>query len=453
VESVRAKNNSSKKAFKYTNRLIEYHYKMAYEKYIKKNGKLYGPYIYHSKRVDGKVITEYYGQKKFEYRKFFLVLVFVAIIIFGAYLIGHKEKKTTGYSILGINANYQEGQPLKGNLVFLLRQGELVPAESSVIFENNDQRYEYTLSEITQEEMTEGNFFVAGKNLSGFGSGFGLAGTKKISPEVNFVLLIYSKINETENTEKEREIQGSVTSGNNFIYELQEGERVELKPRSVKALSANGTKQLADKDVTISTEGNKIIVTTQYTEDEIGFGDDYIGEKTKKIDIDLNSLNLTLQPGALVVSVIYHSEELVSLRTTINDSDKSISDKAAIIPETTKQEQNLAQTPENTVNNEINGTEKNIIPLQKLELTSEEKNALMEKFGNISLVIKTAKEKNGFIIVRYELGNFWIEYSYSSELDNETLKTFMEADKIKWLKDLAQNLLQPKELEREINIS
>ena len=35
---------------------------MAYEKYIKKNGKVYGPYLYHSKRVDGKVISEYRGQ-------------------------------------------------------------------------------------------------------------------------------------------------------------------------------------------------------------------------------------------------------------------------------------------------------------------------------------------------------------------------------------------------------
>lgn len=39
---------------------------MTYKKYIKKNGKIYGPYIYHSKRVDGKVISEYYGIKEEE---------------------------------------------------------------------------------------------------------------------------------------------------------------------------------------------------------------------------------------------------------------------------------------------------------------------------------------------------------------------------------------------------
>ena len=37
---------------------------MVYKKYIEKNGKIYGPYIYHSKRVDGKVVSEYHGVKE-----------------------------------------------------------------------------------------------------------------------------------------------------------------------------------------------------------------------------------------------------------------------------------------------------------------------------------------------------------------------------------------------------
>ena len=41
---------------------------MVYKKYIKRNGKLYGPYIYHSRRVNGKVISEYQGTgKKIDY--------------------------------------------------------------------------------------------------------------------------------------------------------------------------------------------------------------------------------------------------------------------------------------------------------------------------------------------------------------------------------------------------
>jgi len=37
---------------------------MAYKKYIKRNGKLYGPYIYESKRVNGKVVSEYHGSEE-----------------------------------------------------------------------------------------------------------------------------------------------------------------------------------------------------------------------------------------------------------------------------------------------------------------------------------------------------------------------------------------------------
>ena len=35
---------------------------MAYKRYIKKNGKLYGPYTYHSHKENGKVISEYLGK-------------------------------------------------------------------------------------------------------------------------------------------------------------------------------------------------------------------------------------------------------------------------------------------------------------------------------------------------------------------------------------------------------
>ena len=34
---------------------------MVYKKYIKRGGKVYGPYLYKSIKKDGKVITEYLG--------------------------------------------------------------------------------------------------------------------------------------------------------------------------------------------------------------------------------------------------------------------------------------------------------------------------------------------------------------------------------------------------------
>lgn len=155
---------------------------MAYEKYIKKDGKTYGPYIYHSRRIDGKVVSEYHGQKKLDPRKFLWIIAFALLIILGAYFIGQREDKLTGYSVLDLNTNYQEGQALEGGLKLSLQEGELIPASSTVIFENAGKKYEYPLKDLILEPTAEGNFFITGKDMSGFGEGFGIPGTKDIYP-------------------------------------------------------------------------------------------------------------------------------------------------------------------------------------------------------------------------------------------------------------------------------
>ncbi len=415
---------------------------MAYEKYIKKDGKLYGPYIYHSKRVDGKVVSEYHGPKKIEYGKFLWIIPLIALIILGAYFIGKGDKGLAGYSILDLNANYENGQ-LGGNLKIGLQEGELIPADSIIVFENAGQRQEYFLKDVISEPTIEGDFFVEGKSINGSGAGFGIPGTKEFSPDISFILLIYSKINETENIESEREIPGSVSKNNTFTYTLQEGERAELKPRSVRTNS----NQLDDNDVSVNIGGDVVSVSTDYTEEGEGFGIEYSGEKTKELLINLNDLNLQLQKGELKVSVFYQ-EEIFSLQTNVGEGDVSAQE---IVEEEQTRTETIQTTNEST--NAAIITETLDIAIPELSLTPEERTALEKEFGNISLSVKEAKEKNGFIIVRYELGSFWIEYSYSSGLDQDTRASLIEADRTKWLKDIAQSLLQPEEKEQEINIS
>ncbi len=69
--------------------------KMAYKKYIKRGGKVYGPYVYHSRKVNGKVISEYLGKlskgkkkedkkkkkKRNKYLKFILAGIFIFLSI------------------------------------------------------------------------------------------------------------------------------------------------------------------------------------------------------------------------------------------------------------------------------------------------------------------------------------------------------------------------------------
>jgi len=58
---------------------------MVHKKYIKRNGKVYGPYYYKSKRVGDKVVSEYVGEKevkKVTKRKTIIVGAFLVVVLF-----------------------------------------------------------------------------------------------------------------------------------------------------------------------------------------------------------------------------------------------------------------------------------------------------------------------------------------------------------------------------------
>ena len=227
--------------------------------------------------------------------------------------------------------------------------------------------------------------------------------------------------------------------GNPFTYTLQDGETAEVKPLSVIA----GSKQLSEGDISLTREGNLITVSTTYSEKEEGFGSEYSGDGIKELTIDLNKLNLLMEKGDLNVGIFYNGEELVFLQTTLGSGD--VVSESEIIPEPNVSEIVNKTTP---LNVSINNT---IPPINAtLELTSEERNILINEFGNLSVSAASAKTKNGFIVVRYEIGNYWAENSYPSDIDNSTLLSFMEADRIKLLKDIVQKLSSQPETEKEL---
>src|SRR3989344_5009158 len=114
---------------------------MAYKKYIERNGKLYGPYIYSSKRVDGKVISEYHGTGQNSYKRFLWIFAGIFLVLAIFYLLFF-NKGITGRATLGIDAVYQEGESLEGKLNIMIKEGEFLPALSKVVFENSGHNYE-----------------------------------------------------------------------------------------------------------------------------------------------------------------------------------------------------------------------------------------------------------------------------------------------------------------------
>ncbi len=447
---------------------------MVYKKYIKKDGKLYGPYYYHSRRVDGKVISEYHGIKKIEHGKFlkmFLAAVLVVVLIYG--VITFTGNGLTGRVVMDIGANYEEGQSLSGNLRVLLKEGELLPASSRLVFETPQQKYEYSLDQIISEQQVEGHFYVAGKSLIGTGFGYGEEGLGEFYPVVRFTLNLlstiseenqtqnqtagagitgnvisgfFSKLNPTGNVilEVENIVEGEISVGNDFILELSEGGSVELVPGSVRT----ETTDLPDNAVEVAMSGTTVFVTTDYSEIEYGFGEKYLGDYDKIFDIDLSTLDLGLDPGELSIRLVYGEENIISVSTTLGNG-------SIVVQEQIVEEQAIDQIPtqiplEPTTSNKAKTFTQTQAPRVSGILTVEERGTLVSEFGNFSVQVTRAETKKQRTIIRYELGNYWYEATYDVSLSLEELELQMELDKNKWLKDIARKLLEKEPVTQEI---
>jgi hypothetical protein len=398
---------------------------MAYKKYIKRGGKIYGPYIYHSKRVGGKVVSEYRGQDKLKIKNFkFLWVILGIFVLLGIFyfLSGNFERGMTGHAVLELNENYLPGENLEGQLKILLNEGELVPQDSEIFFENNGVVYSYPLIDLVSEEFIEGNYFISNSSVSGFGPGYGLQGEKEIYPELSFILLI-----------SDREVSGKVSKDNDFIYSFKENETVELKPESVQTESG---KQVSNEEIILNIENKTVYVTTEYFEIEQGFGENYFGEETKEIVIDVSELGLVLDEGNLNVGLNYGDKKILVLEKSL-ESDES-SDFTSQVPAMQDVEEEQIPSESEETNKVSNETE--TISFDKLNLTTSERQILESEFGVLNLEVEEAVFKNGFLVVRYKLSDYWIEFTYDAALSQETLNRLMEQDRIKWLKDLAKTL-------------
>lgn len=530
---------------------------MVYKKFIIKNGRKYGPYTYHSKRVDGRVVSEYHGKRNgigskfnFDFNKNYLVIFLglILAIILVYFGVSFFNQSITGKAALSLETTYFENESLQGALRLLLKEGELLPGSSIVKVETASNTYEFPLSELIDEETTTGSFYVEGKTISGTGEGFGEQGTANVPVEVTFTLDIQTESiseeketksstettteeeiteetpsettessNETEISEEspvevtetpketqtpteetpsevtetptttepetteessettteettetssettteetipitgniiqrffgaitnfflgitptgkvtlktENSVGGETSKTKSYTYTLSDGQTASIKKNSVKV---NG-EEISDDEVSISVENNVATVTTDYTKESQGFGEDYLGNTAKTLNIDLEQLNIPAEKGNLKVSLVFEGEEIVSVNSIIE-----------VEGETT--------TSTNITESEASNETITEIPLS-IELSEQEKEILVEKFGNDSVKTTKAEVINDRLIVKYELDKYWIEYSYEYDGTVDSIGNLMERDKARWLKDLAAQLSKTKEEPQEIN--
>jgi len=231
----------------------------------------------------------------------------------------------------------------------------------------------------------------------------------------------------SENSNSEREISGSVKSSSNFEYELREGESFELVS--------------SDKPVSISQEGNKITVSLD--ESDSGFGEDYLGNEKYGIIVNLSSLEILAEEGALEISLSYEGIDIKKVSSQINsESAGQIIGNESSSNETLGNVSILNESLVNSISlNESNLTiEKE--SLGDYALTEDELFVLKGKTGEDKVSVTKADIVDGRLIIRSEIGNYWIENSYDSSKNQEELNALVALDIAKWVKNLAKNLAE-----------
>ena len=509
-------------------------------------------------------------QKKFlDYKNFFLIFLGLFFLLLLFYSGFDFFNKISGKSILNIEASYQEGQPLEGSLTLSLKQGELIPFSSKIVIANDGMEEEYVLHELVSNNVVEGDFYVEGKEIEGFGKGYGVSGVKEIYPVVYFKLNIFSEVEdaedrptgesevevkedktkigfekeveepeekiieekvveeeqekieeeaieeeekiieeEAENEEVEDELENEVAKSEvadaedepasesevadeiikeeaeepeveeeqeeveeeissitgkmiarfgrffNFFLELTgrvsmeieteiEGEVSKDKPFVYNLREAQKAEIISSsKDVEMSIKENDIVVTTDYVEYEEGFGEEYVGaDYADELVVDLSKLNFIANKPEMAVSLVYGSEEIISLTV---DLDEGLVSKKEI-----KKQNNETVLKKDLANETV--LNESIIKVLPGALSDEEKQVLINKFGNVSMEMTKAEVFNERLILKYELGSLWIEYSYDYPGKiNEKLASQIEEDKIKWLRDLADRFSQDETGSEEI---
>lgn len=369
---------------------------------------------------------------------YFLPILFAVLLgVAFSYFVLSGNEGFTGNVVLDLDADYQHGEIADGKLNILLKEGELIPASSKVVFESSGERYEYFLKDIINSEFVEGNFYLIGKSLSGNGSGYGIKGSREIYPMVNFQLVIFSEENVTSESQESEDIQfeendigefqknisdsqteqeysqsneyikleEEVSAENPFIYELEEGQTAKII--------------FSSENVSLKIEGNQAVVITDYSEEEDGFGEEYIGDDAKEFFIDLSKMNLPFEEGDLHIGINYNGEEIVSLSSVLEE--KGIS-----------KNETIELTEQDSVEVVVDETE--------LVLTDDEENILSSNFGDFLLEVSDVMDVNGGVEVEFNFGPYSAVRFYDEDFSEEELKLQIEKDKINWLKDITESV-------------
>ena len=111
----------------------------------------------------------------------------------------------------------------------------------------------------------------------------------------------------------EETISGKASKDNDYSYILDSGEKAELVSGS---LESNGI-QIGDGEVEIQQDGGEVRVSTEYSVEEEGFGEEFLGKETRDLEIDVSRFGILAVSGELEIRLVSSDVEIISVSEKI----------------------------------------------------------------------------------------------------------------------------------------
>ncbi|VVB84103.1 Uncharacterised protein [uncultured archaeon] len=431
---------------------------MVYKKYIKKDGKLYGPYNYQSHRINGKIISEYCGTAKPNYRKFaFLIIgIFLLVLLASSFLIFNG--KVTGNAVADNQLSSQTENALINEsgitiypkvyftLVFTQEETASPSNEtSSEIKETNNEPNPSAENTTEIPASEENNTLEDSENENT---------TAEQTP-------VETQNSETETTDSSKEqTQTSETDTSSEQTQETNGASQEQPASETETTSPEQTSDTTDalteqipETTSTSTESDSSSEQSSAPETSAPITGGVISRILKTVSNFFLSLGLTGNAvseqsvkkisgqASFNESFTYNLKEGESLKLlsgSVKTDSKSLPDNAVKI---TYQDNSVLVSTDYSEFIKSNASEEKIkVNINVNPLSDEERKILLAEFGNASIETIKSELFNNRYVVGYKLGDYTIEYSYDSELSNETLNSQMEIDRTKWLRDIINKI-------------
>ncbi len=450
---------------------------MVYKKYIRKNGKLYGPYLYHSKRIDGKVISEYHGIKP-SYKRFIIFSLGIVLLISLIIFLFNFNGKITGKTISNPEINPQlqnslvEEKTIYPEVYFTLISKQIqIDNPEEIGKEQNEPESQATEQDIIKTEEPNENQTYENKT-----TGNAEENVTNIEPQQNETSEIISGESGTndslditpETTENsgQTEQESAPAEQETTSAETQDSEQT-TEENSDSPEQENPSEETSDTDTSSdsSTESSEseepsvtpvnIILGMLKTVSNF-----FLGLKPTGMTISeptITEINGQVSLDEPFTYNLGEGETINLLSGSVRTDSETLSDDAIEITYQDNQvliSTNYSETESGIFTNQTNETSYvNLTDNFYLEPLTEEENAfLAEKLGNTSVEKVKSELFKGRYIIEYEFGKYSIEYSYDSNLNNETLKMQMENDRIKWVRDIIKELSENKSVAEPVEL-